>query len=227
MGSSKAFVFSLDAFVAFVLTVAALYSLLFFSTVPSAYYSSLMQANYLAKDTLLTLATTIVEEDADYCTAGETYLSCVVSSEEAARTYIGSEASAPSEIGVYDPSALVPAQFGYKLERINFEDVDGEIDFYDEATEWALLYNTADHLDSANKKEYNKLKAAAHALYFGYVEPPDGWQEPPLQYMTCGGENTICSWPEPFVYYYGYDEGTNMEIAGEAEAYVVRLTVYT
>jgi len=221
MGSSKAFVFSLDAFVAFVLTVAALYSLLFFATVPSAYYSSLMQANYLAKDTLLTLATTIVPEEDPLCTPGESYLSCVVSSEEAARIYIGSEGTE----GVYDPSALVPAQFGYKLERLHFEDIEGEIDFY--ADDWAQVYNTADDDLSANKKEYNKLKAAAHALYFGYANPPTGWEEPPLQYMTCSGDDTICSWPEPFVYYYGYDEGTNMDIAGDAEAYVVRLTVYT
>ncbi len=225
MASSKAFVFSLDAFVAFVLTVAALYSLLFFSTVPSAYYSSLMQANYLAKDTLLTLATTIVPEDDPICTSGESYLSCVVTSDVAARTYIGSAISTSYEEGIYNPSALVPAQFGYKLERINFDAGSDEIDLYTQ--EWTPIYNTADDPHSANKKEYNKLKAASHALYFGYVNPPVGWEEPPLQYMTCSGEDTICSWPEPFVYYYEYDEGDNMEIAGDAEAYVVRLTVYT
>ena len=239
MRTSKAFVFSLDSFIAFVLTVAALYSLLFFSTVPSAYYSSLMQANYLAKDTLLTLATTIVEDGTAHCPdslVGETYLSCILSGPDeespdvnmaAARNYIGSEATSSSEEGIYNPSALVPAQFGYKLEYMHFDEGEGgEIDFED--GDWVELYNTADDPQSANKKEYNKLKAAAHALYFGHEEGPEGADENPLHYMTCGGDWTICAWPEPFVYYGGDDEyGLNQDIIGDAYSYIVRLTVYT
>ncbi|MCP4647022.1 MAG: hypothetical protein GY852_04700 [bacterium] len=241
MGTSKAFVFSLDSFVAFVLTVAALYSLLFFSTVPSAYYTSLMQANYLAKDTLLTLATTFVEDDTvPYCdsSVGESYLSCIIAGthaaaheginnndedEDAARIYIGSEGPE----GIYEESALVPAQFGYKLEYMHF-DVDdlGEIDF-DEG-DWVELYNTAKDPDSANKKEYNKLKAAAHALYFGYDDYPEGGEESPLHYMNCDGPYTICAWSDPFAYYGGDDEyGENQDIVGDAYSYIVRLTVYT
>ena len=99
MKSRKAFVFSLDSFIAFTLTVAALYTLVFFSTVPSAYYAGLMQANYLAKDTLLSLATTSYGSD-------QTYLDYIVGqldggNQQPARVYIG---------------ALVPPQFGYKLE---------------------------------------------------------------------------------------------------------------
>ena len=237
MATSKAFIFSLDSFVAFVLTVAALYSLLFFATVPSAYYSSLMQANYLAKDTLLTLATTTVVEGASYCdsSVGETYLSCILSgpdddvpdvNEGAARIYIGSETSSPHPEGTYNPSALVPAQFGYKLEYMHFDaDTEGEIDF-DEG-DWVELYNTADDPQSANKKEYHKLKAAAHALYFGHEEGPEGADENPLHYLTCGGEYTICAWPKPFAYYGGDDYELNQDIIGDAYSYIVRLTVYT
>ncbi len=234
MGTSKAFVFSLDAFVAFVLTVAALYSLMFFATVPAAYYSSLMQANYLAKDTLLTLATTTLSEDdsATSCMEGQTYLACVISDSElgisdndadddAARIYIGSEGPE----GIYDESALVPAQFGYKIEIIEFDEIDGEINFSE--ADWELVYDTANDSNSANKKEYNKLKAAAHALSFGYEDEPAGGEEAPLHYMTCGGEYTICSWPPPFVYYENYDHPSNLAIAGDAYAYVVRFTVYT
>ena len=234
MGTSKAFVFSLDSFIAFVLTVAALYSLLFFSTVPSAYYSSLMQANYLAKDTLLTLATTIVEDGTAHCPdslVGETYLSCILSgpdddspdvNEEAARNYIGSEGPE----GLYDPSALVPAQFGYKLEYLRFDfDELGDLDF-DEA-DWVEIYNTADDPQSANKKEYHKLKAAAHALYFGHEDGPEGADENPFKYLTCDGDYTICEWPEPLVYYGEYDNEHNTDIIGDAYSYVVRLTVYT
>lgn len=234
MGTSKAFIFSLDSFVAFVLTVAALYSLLFFATVPSAYYSSLMQANYLAKDTLLTLATTTVVEGVSYCesSVGESYLSCILSdsggdspniNEDAARRYIGSEGPE----GIYNPSALVPAQFGYKLEYMHFDvEEGGEIDFED--GDWVEIYNTADDPQSANKKEYHKLKAAAHALYFGHEEGPEGADENPLRYMSCGGDWTICAWPEPFVYYGGDDQyELNQDIIGDAYSYIVRLTVYT
>ncbi len=239
MGTSKAFIFSLDSFVAFVLTVAALYSLLFFATVPSAYYTSLMQANYLAKDTLLTLATTIVVDGAPHCpesSVGETYLSCILAgsgdagpeiNDDAARNYIGSEKSSSFKEGVYNPSALIPAQFGYKLEYMHFnEDELGEISF--DESDWVEIYNTADDRKSANKKEYHKLKAAAHALYFGHEEGPEGADENPLHYLTCGGDYTICAWPEPFVYYGGDDEyEENQDIIGDAYSYIVRLTVYT
>jgi hypothetical protein len=231
MGTSKAFVFSLDSFVAFVLTVAALYSLLFFATVPSAYYSSLMQANYLAKDTLLTLATTYVGEGAHYCEEGQTYLSCIISESDeegmdendaAARIYIGSQGTG----GEYDESALVPAQFGYRLEYMKFDELEGgEIDFSE--GEWVELYNTATDSYSANKKKYHKLKAAAHALYFGYEEVPEGADESPLHYMSCSGDYTICDWPEPFIYYEEHDHEGNTDIIGDAYTYIVRLTVYT
>ena len=222
MGTLKAFVFSLDSFVAFVLTVAALYSLLFFATVPSAYYSSLMQANYLAKDTLLTLATTVVGEDDPLCSEGQTYLACVIEDGVAARNYIGSDIS----LGEYHGSALVPSQFGYKLEVMDYDETSGgEIDYYN--GEWVEVYNTADDDPSANKKQYHKLKAAAHALYFGYDNAPAGAEESPLHYMTCRGDYTICNWPEPFIYYYDYDNEDNWAIIGDAYAYVVRLTVYT
>ncbi len=221
MGTKKAFVFSLDSFVAFVLTVAALYSLLFFATVPAAYYSSLTQANYLAKDTLLALATTTAGETSAHCSEGQTYLDCVIENEKAARVYIGSKGPE----GEYDESALVPAQFGYKIETLDFSEGNGEINFSD--ADWKEAYNTADDLPSANKKEYHKLKAAAHALYFGYSEAPEGGEGSPLHYVSCGGEYTICSWPEPFIYYGSYDHDGNTDIVGDAYSRVVRLTVYT
>ncbi|MFA5049683.1 MAG: hypothetical protein WC501_01615 [Candidatus Micrarchaeia archaeon] len=50
--SRKGFVYSIDAFLAFTLTLVAIYSLIYFITVPYNYYHSLMQANQVAKDTL-------------------------------------------------------------------------------------------------------------------------------------------------------------------------------
>ncbi len=211
MRTSKAFIFSLDSFVAFILTVAALYSLLFFSTVPSAYYSSLMQANYLAKDTLLTLATT-------QCTANEdckgmTYLDYILDrlkngESQAAREYIGRGISSTSK------DSLIPEQFGYKIEVLRS---DGT---WSNSSDFALTedvpyayYDTKLDPESANKKEYNKLKAAAHILFFDYSkgsEPKD-----PYKYITCTGNQTICDVPH-----------SEYEF-GNANMQVVRFTVYT
>lgn len=199
MNSRKAFIFSLDSFIAFTLTLAALYALVFFSTVPSAYYASLMQANYLAKDTLLALATTAYENEE----FEGTYLDYIVSVEREnepgerisreefhpARTYIG---------------ALIPPQFGYKIETHD-----------DEVGGWVEIYNTAWDDGSENKKEYHKLKATAQSLYL-IVKTARDPGESPYGYITCTGGYTVCDLPLPYEYE-----------AGEAELSLVRLTVYT
>jgi hypothetical protein len=211
MRTSKAFIFSLDSFVAFILTVAALYSLLFFSTVPSAYYSSLMQANYLAKDTLLTLATTECTDKED-C-EGMTYLDYILQELEEsnyapAREYIGRATYSTSK------DALIPEQFGYKIEVMRADDNwSNEDDWVTTAPDEYAYYDTRLDSDSANKKDYNKLKAAAHILFFAYSEVDPA--ENPYGYITCKGGQTICEVPHS-----EYEFGkANME--------VVRFTVYT
>ena len=213
MRTSKAFIFSLDSFVAFILTVAALYSLLFFSTVPSAYYSSLMQANYLAKDTLLTLATTECTD----CEEGKemTYLDYILQelkygNTQPAREYIGRSISSSSK------DALIPEQFGYKIEVMradktwsNYSDLKG---LGDPLNPYAY-YDTRTDTESANKQEYNKLKAAAHILFFSYSDA--GPAENPYSYITCDGGQIICETP---LSHYEF---------GDANMEVVRFTVYT
>ena len=187
MKSMKAFIFSLDSFVAFTLTVAALYTLVFFSTVPSAYYAGLMQANYLAKDTLLSLATTSYSED-------QTYLSYIIGelpeNTQPARGYIG---------------ALVPPQFGYRLESYD-----------EEGGGWYSIYDTATDPDSPeSRKHYYKLKATAKSVYL-IVDPARNPGESPYWYMSCGGNYTVCGEPP-------YDEG----MIGNASLQLIRFTVYT
>lgn len=167
MKSRKAFIFSLDSFVAFTLTVAALYTLVFFSTVPSAYYSSLMQANYLAKDTLLVLATT--EYD-----SGQTYLDRIVYDLRhgelvSAREYVG---------------AMIPRQYGYRLEVWD-----------DGAGEWKTLYDTDYRFDpeSRNKGEYHKLKATSQSVFL--IADPGEPGESPYGYITCDGGFDVCEEP--------------------------------
>lgn len=173
----KAFVFSLDSFVAFTLVVAALYTLVFFSTVPSAYYSSLTQANYLAKDTLVSLATTTYDgEDS----SGETYLDLILSrGADPARKYAG---------------RMIPDQFGYKFETADYV-AGGE-------PEWTLVYSTAtddDTILNTHKREYHKLKATAQGLYLVVLKERDKG-ESPYGYITCYGDSTVCDLPLPYDY---------------------------
>ncbi|MDD2655689.1 MAG: hypothetical protein PHQ80_03410 [Candidatus ainarchaeum sp.] len=177
MRCRRAFVFSLDSFVAFTLIVAALYTLVFFSTVPSAYYSALTQANYLAKDSLVALATTTYGgEDS----SGQTYLDLILSRGAGpARLYAGE---------------MIPDQFGYKLEIADYAE-GGEED-------WTVIYSTAtddDPLLNTHKREYHKLKATAQALYLVVLKERD-IGESPYGYITCYGDSTVCDLPLPYEY---------------------------
>lgn len=175
----KAVVFSLDSFVAFTLIVAALYTLLFFSTVPSAYYSALTQANYLAKDTLLALATTQYPDEDDF---GGTYLDLIVSrGDEPARLYAGS---------------MIPKQFGYKIEVSDYSE-GGE-------TAWEEVYNTATDESPDNKHniKYNKLRATAQSMYMVIVAERDK-DASPYGYISCEGPHSLCDLPLPNYYNIG------------------------
>ncbi|HNT60535.1 MAG TPA: hypothetical protein PKJ97_00995, partial [Candidatus Bilamarchaeaceae archaeon] len=182
---------SLDSFVAFTLIVAALYTLVFFSTVPSAYYSALTQANYLAKDTLLALATTQCPDEGDF---GGTYLDLIVSrGKEPARLYAG---------------AMIPEQFGYKIEVSDYSE-GGTV-------EWEEIYNTAgdESPDNKHNRRYNKLKATAQSMYMVIVAERDKAASP-YGYMTCEGPYSLCDLPLP-----------NHYQIGDAELKLVRLTVF-
>ena len=99
MKNRKAFIFSIDAFVAFSLALIALYSLIFFSAIPFTYYSSLMQAHNLAKDTLHTLS--VVPSPAE--TEQQTAIGYVVLINPTVATeYLNN---------------LIPQEFGYILEQ--------------------------------------------------------------------------------------------------------------
>ncbi|MBN2478536.1 hypothetical protein JXB01_04575 [Candidatus Micrarchaeota archaeon] len=110
--TKKAFVFSLDAYIAFTLLLLAVYSLIYFSSIPNGYYSSLMQANRLSTDTLYTLSVTPIEE--------EGYGQITVLSYLAHRG-----GDVPSYMG-----EMIPNQFGYRLE---IGDGDNWAEIYDTA----------------------------------------------------------------------------------------------
>ncbi|MDD5022814.1 MAG: hypothetical protein PHU63_01470 [Candidatus ainarchaeum sp.] len=106
MRNKKAFVFSIDAFVAFSLALLALYSLVFFSAIPYNYYPSMMQAHTLAKDTLYTLSTTPSPNPDSEEQSALGYL-VLIPNKDDAKEYL---------------DTLIPKEFGYVLEA---EESDG------------------------------------------------------------------------------------------------------
>ncbi len=167
----RGFVFSLDAFVAFTLALVAVYSLIFFSSVPSSYYYLLTQGHYLARDVLMATATT--ECDIAHYSCGDvsgSILDAIVSSDgnpELQRTLIR------ESVG-----EIIPNQFGYVLE---ISDNQGKT--------WTPLYNTADYseTDDPHAKRINKMTVTSQAVNFGYTGVYQKLGESPFSYNTCDG----------------------------------------
>lgn len=207
---NRGFIFSLDAFVAFVLTMLTIGLLIFTISTPKAFYPSLEQAHMLAHDTLFVLATTTDDpscgsylEQALSGTCGEKGTDIIM------RTVAGGE---PGSIGI------IPSGFGYKLEKYNF----GE-----EGEPWEPIYDSA--ADPANPERYlrQQTKLAASATTFAslYLSTPKQG-ESPFCYVSCRGyisdgfyqpkcDVTPCS-----AFKSNFDVGEN-------SIQLVRLTVYT
>jgi hypothetical protein len=170
----RAFIFSLDAFVAFTLALMAIYTLIFFSSVPSAYYFLLTQGHYLSRDTLLALSLASCTDN--LCKApGSSILDNIVV-----------ESKPGSGPAIFDPKLLVkdtvgsmiPKQFGYALEV----SADG-------GNTWGLVYDTAsahdpDHVTGTSRK----FAVATQILNFGYSGKVKKLVTSPYMYLTCNGQ---------------------------------------
>lgn len=200
---AKAFIFSLDAFVAFTLILVVLHALIFLAAVPSSYYTGLMQVNYLARDSLNSLASADASKvlcdyaDQECLTfySGKTLLDYVVSNKDdpdVIRARVG---------------ALIPNQFGYRLELLSS---DGVV---------SLIYDTNKFSNDPHNKFYHKLKASAHSIYFGYTDEGRRGLDNPYCYMTCNPAKypdcpNVCDAPK-----------SRYQI-GDAALGLIRLTVY-
>lgn len=168
----RAFIFSLDSFVAFTLALVAIYSLIFFSSVPSSYYYLLTQTHYLSRDVLISLST--AECDTDYydyiCpTTGPVLDNIIAENNPQFR-----------DILIQDTIGdMVPEQFGYRLEVSE-----------DEGEKWRLLYDTADH-DDGHATVSKKLSVSSHVVVFGYSATVNKLTASPYNYLTCRGEDNL------------------------------------
>lgn len=169
----RAFIFSLDAFVAFTLALIAIYSLVFFSSVPSAYYYLLTQSHYLSRDVLYSLSTTNCDIDLYPCSnPGTSLLDNVVFSEDESDT---------EALIVYTVGQMVPTQFGYVFE------------VSDDGDSWRTLYNTSaepwrpyDLNTDAHNKDAKKLSISTYVMVFSYPDNINKMNETPYNYNSCG-----------------------------------------
>ncbi|MBU0533099.1 hypothetical protein KKB44_06420 [Candidatus Micrarchaeota archaeon] len=161
----RAFIFSLDAFVAFTLALVAIYSLIFFSNVPSSYYYLLTQGHYLTRDVLMALSTTTCVYD-DYgggCTNYEaTVLENIVSQDNPAIQ----DNLIENTVG-----EMVPEQFGYIVEMSD-----------DQGQNWHLLYDR----NPSGSSKAKKLSVSSQVIAFDYSGEPKKLPVSPYNYLTCG-----------------------------------------
>ncbi len=169
----RAFIFSLDAFVAFTLALVAVYSLIFFSSIPSSYYYLLTQGHYLARDTLFTLS------QADCVTP--IISDCKLKSNSALDNIIFGDVSTEIQKNAINNTvgSAVPNQFGYIFEVSS-----------DNGASWAMLYNTSEAGDK-HAKVKRKLSVSSQVPVFDYSGHLAKDNPNPYYYNTCGGAGDI------------------------------------
>jgi len=167
----RAFIFSLDAFVAFTLALIAIYSLIFFSSVPSSYYFLLTQGHFLARDVLVALSTT--ECDVDQ------YGACHVTGSQLDNIVSNKFPSALARQDMIRATVgnLIPNQFGYSFDVSD-----------DEGENWYSLYDTSTslHPNEAHTGKGKKMVVTSQMISFGYTDYVTKEPESIYWYRTCG-----------------------------------------
>ncbi|MEM3422179.1 MAG: hypothetical protein QXF35_00315 [Candidatus Bilamarchaeaceae archaeon] len=160
----RGFIFSLDAFVAFILALVAVYTLIFFSSVPSAYYFVLTQAHYLSRDALISSASTPCSVLIKDCSGS--VLDLIVSA----------DSSSPIINSVVQQSIgkSIPNQFGYKLEKKSGD-------------EWVVIYDTSLVASDPHAKSMKKLQASTTITNIGLFSQSDYLYQTgnPYLYNSC------------------------------------------
>ena len=169
----RAFIFSLDAFVAFTLALIAVYSLIFFSSVPSGYYATLAQAHGLATDGLEALSLTECKGvfGAERCGDDISLLEYLA--------YRSADGEGDIRFILDDH---IPVSFGY-----GFETSD------DGGSGWNAVYDSKNEAGSKRPKEARKLSVSAYAVTFQYSDPLT--VKNPYSYKTCDGGIVACGVP--------------------------------
>ena len=207
---AQGFVFSLDAFVAFVLIMITINFLIFTIGTPKPYYAELEAAHILAYDTLQVLATS-----GD--TPVDTYLERILKGDGSTGDIMGRVA------GGKEGKPIIPKGYGYRLEYLNFSGTPPD--------EWTPLYDAGTDPNSDRYgKNYTKLQASATTFLSVYLfQPMQG--ESPFCHAGCRGYGINNETGE--VEYAEQCDATPCNITtsnfrvGTNRIMLVRLTVYT
>jgi hypothetical protein len=157
----QAFIFSLDAFVAFTLVMLTINSMIASVSMPHGYYGSLEQAYDSAKDTMQSLAKTT--DDPSH----GSYLEQIAN-------------GAPGGLIRNTADKMIPSQFGYRFEKY----------YLGQRTTGILYDSSADQFNVARYKNhtYTKLKVSYDSLVTSYGVPPNPGASP-WCYLHCGDGN--------------------------------------
>jgi hypothetical protein len=150
--------------------LVAVYSLIFFSSVPSAYYFLLTQAHYLSKDALLTASTASCDLDFDPQCLGSQMDQILL------------ETASGAQLDEIDNSfgKMIPNQFGYALET----KAEGD---------WQVLYDTRNASARMQDDEHatisKKLEVATEMVNFVFEDDKQKEKRTtnPYIYNTCDG----------------------------------------
>ncbi|SRR3989339_396956 len=159
----RAFIFSLDAFVAFTLALIAIYSLIFFSSIPSSYYVLLTQGHLLTKDILYSVSTShgdaVLASNKD-----NTIMEYIVFSKSSSQSF--QQSAIQATVG-----KMVPAPFEYKFETSE-----------DNGKTWKLVY-------ASTTKSPQKLSVSSQSVAFSYSSFYNltSSKSSPYGYNTCNG----------------------------------------
>ena len=176
------FVFSMDAFVAFVLIMITINLLIFTIGTPKPYYAELEAAHILAHDTLQVLATS---GDAPAGGSTRTYLERILG---------GTAMPEKNDImvrvagGNASYSSIIPRGYGYRLEFLNLDSVTPGV-----PENWVPIYDAGSdgcHYGSDRcGKNFTKLQASATTFLSVYLDHPPWPGESPFCYKSCSGYN--------------------------------------
>lgn len=177
----RAFIFSLDAFIAFTLALVAIYSLIFFSSIPSSYYYLLTQAHFLSKDALYSVST--VECDSTYLNCGNppkgknyTVLERVLFHES-----MGGQSKSFEETLIKQTiGKSIPEQFGYNFEKSE-----------DNGITWTSVYNSNAEKTSRRPQTMRKLQVASQVVAFDYEKGLEKQSNSVYHYSSCKGSNGL------------------------------------
>jgi hypothetical protein len=211
------FIFSLDAFVAFTLTMITISLLIFTIGTPKPYYYSLEQTHQLAHDTLQVLAAS--SDDPLHGTYLEQILGGSNVNEIMFKVAGGKETNRTPSDQYYRP--IIPKGFGYSLERYSFSNGAWDM-LYDSGDNSAARVRGCNHASDRCGRHFTKLQASATTFGSVYIDEPKPGASP-YCYLSCFGyarqgsacNVTPCSSP------------TSNFLPGNNSIAIVRLTVYT